>query len=192
MNIGVDKGNRGVEMREIMKVLMLCLVLGVSCLSPTLSYAWRGDHGHGHGYGRGHDNFRFSIGVGIPSVYYYENYYRPDYTYVSVPDYQPVIVNGVTYYLNNGNYYAYTVYGYQLVAAPVTVIQSAPVIVPSPTQVTSINIAADDNMSVNIPSDNGGYTAVVIKRTANGFIGPQSEFYSEFPKVSQLKAMYAK
>jgi len=49
-----------------------------------------------------------------------------------------------------------------------------------------------DQMTVNIPNDHGGYTPVVIKRTANGFIGPQGEFYPQFPKVSQLKVMYGK
>ncbi len=49
-----------------------------------------------------------------------------------------------------------------------------------------------NEFTVNIPNNHGGYTAVVIKRSGNGFTGPQGEFYPEFPKVSQLKIMYGK
>lgn len=50
----------------------------------------------------------------------------------------------------------------------------------------------EDSFSVNIPNSKGGYTAVTLKASGKGFIGPQGEFYFEFPKVSQLKAMYGK
>jgi hypothetical protein len=56
-------------------------------------------------------------------------------------------------------------------------------------------VASPDNgdaITVNIPNNKGGYTAVVLKRSGNGFVGPQGEFYSEFPKVSQLQTMYGK
>jgi hypothetical protein len=49
-----------------------------------------------------------------------------------------------------------------------------------------------NEFTVNIPNDHGGYTAVVIKRSGNGFVGPQGEYYPEFPKVFQLKLMYGK
>ena len=60
------------------------------------------------------------------------------------------------------------------------------------TQVQTPTATQPDQFTVNIPNDHGGYTAVVIKRSGNGFIGPQGEFYPEFPKVSQLKIMYGK
>ena len=50
----------------------------------------------------------------------------------------------------------------------------------------------DETFTVNIPNDKGGYTAVIIRRSGNGFVGPQGEFYSEFPRVSKLKIMYNK
>ncbi len=65
---------------------------------------------------------------------------------------------------------------------PVVVAQPVPVVVP----------AATDTLSVNIPNDNGGYTVVILKRSGNGFVGPQGEFYPGFPRISQLKAMYGK
>jgi hypothetical protein len=49
-----------------------------------------------------------------------------------------------------------------------------------------------DIFTVNIPNKHGGYTAVVIKRSGNGFTGPQGEYYPEFPKVFQLEMMYGK
>jgi hypothetical protein len=74
-----------------------------------------------------------------------------------------------------------------MVTPPVaTTVVSAPQVLVTQTQV------ADDVITLNIPNDKGGYTAVVIKRSGNGFIGPQGEFYSDFPKVSQLKIMYGK
>jgi len=51
---------------------------------------------------------------------------------------------------------------------------------------------ARDTFPVNVPNDRGGFTTVMIKKSGNGFVGPQGEFYAEFPKVSQLKAMYGR
>ena len=45
---------------------------------------------------------------------------------------------------------------------------------------------------VNILNVNGSYTQVKIVRVNNGFIGPQGEYYTEFPRVDQLKIMYGK
>lgn len=49
-----------------------------------------------------------------------------------------------------------------------------------------------ENFNVNIPNRKGGYTAVTLKRSGSGYIGPQGEYYSDFPKVEQLRAMYEK
>ncbi|MFH0753852.1 MAG: DUF6515 family protein [Candidatus Omnitrophota bacterium] len=50
----------------------------------------------------------------------------------------------------------------------------------------------DQVVTVNIPDNHGGFVPVVIKRSGNGFVGPQGEFYPEFPKVSQLQTIYVK
>ena len=60
------------------------------------------------------------------------------------------------------------------------------------TQAPAPPAAQPDEFTVNVPNDHGGYTAVLIKRSGNGFTGPQGEFYPEFPKVSQLKIIYEK
>jgi hypothetical protein len=64
--------------------------------------------------------------------------------------------------------------------------------VPPPVQ-QIIQIPAEgppNEFTVNIPNKHGGYTAVVIKRSGIGFIGPQGEYYPEFPKVFQLEIIY--
>ena len=45
---------------------------------------------------------------------------------------------------------------------------------------------------VNIPNAKGTYPPVAIRRSGSGFVGPQGEFYTEFPHVEQLKLMYGK
>ncbi len=68
---------------------------------------------------------------------------------------------------------------------PVVVEQPAQVAVPSTTY-------AGDTVTVNVPNSNGGYTAVVLKRSGNGFVGPQGEYYDQVPSTTQLQAMYGK
>jgi len=50
--------------------------------------------------------------------------------------------------------------------------------------------ADDDSLTVNIPNSQGQYTALDIKKSGNGFVGPKGEYYSEFPTVVQLQAVY--
>ena len=177
-------------MRTTSKILIILSGLILFTLRPAVSYA---DHWH-HRDGGHHSHFDLSFS-------FFPWYYHDDYVLVSpavvnpIPvHYQTVYVNGVSYYVNNGNYYLYDGYGYQLVSPPVTVVQPAPVLAAAPAQVTSVSATpeTENSFTLNIPNDQGGYTAVTIRRSGNGFIGPQGEFYSEFPKVSQLKLMYAK
>ena len=177
-------------MNNIIKGSMAALVLMVVLL-PQASYAWEG-HGHrGHGHGHGHSFLSVDFGLGHWPYYYHNTYYYAptDYVLVSPSNFQPVLINGSTYYLNNGVYYLYTGYGYKLVNPPLVVQTVAPAV-----QVTVGAGAAnsEETLVVNIPNVQGGYTAVSIKRSGHGFVGPQGEFYSQFPKVSQLEAMYAK
>lgn len=50
--------------------------------------------------------------------------------------------------------------------------------------------AGYNDFTVNVPNSQGGYTAVVIKQSGTGYTGPQGEYYSTFPTVSQLQAVY--
>ena len=176
-------------MRISLKIFFVFLFLSLLIIRPTPSYAWHR-----------HDYVGINFGVWPGSYYYGSPYYNPYYadpyyaepTYVVVPSssYQPVLVNGVTYYVNNGVYYIYTQYGYQAVVTPV----GATTTVTQPTTLTAAPASIDtsDSFTINVPNDKGGYTAVLLKKSGKGFIGPQGEFYSEFPKVSQLQAMYGK
>jgi len=183
---------------------------------PGLSYADWGNHddhrdgGHFYHYhDRPHFGLHvgflphgyFSLWVGGARYYYYDglyyNYVGGDYVLVSPPvgavvttippDFQPTVINGMTYYVNNGNYYVYTASGYQVVAAPTMVVQ-APVTAVQPAP----PVEAQGTFTINIPNNSGGFTAVVIKESGNGYVGPQGEFYAEFPKVAQLKVLYGK
>ncbi len=69
-----------------------------------------------------------------------------------------------------------------LVSPPVTVVQPPTVIEPE----------APDSFTINIPNKQGGYTAVTLRRSGSGFIGPQGEFYTQFPTVYQLQTIYGK
>jgi len=154
----------------------------------------------------------FTIWAGGTRYYYYDGLY---YTYVGhgdymlvdppvgayvnaiPPDFQPVSINGRIYYTDNGVYYILTQHhGYKVVAAPVVYAQPpVQVVVSQPvTTVVAAPVAvyAQDTFPIDIPNSNGGHTTVVIKKSGNGYVGPQGEFYATFPKVAQLKAMYVK
>jgi hypothetical protein len=198
-------------MRNIFKMLFAVLIINVFILWPIASFA--DDHGHdsghhdsGHHDGGHHDHGYVGIGFSVwPDSYYYGAPYYPPVgdVLVSSPVYQPVVINGVTYYLNDGSYYVYNGYGYQPVAPPVvveppvTVVQPqviAPEAAASPVITTLGTTPGDtsDSFTINIPNDKGGYTAVTLKKSGNGYIGPQGEFYTQFPSVAQLKVMYGK
>ena len=200
-------------MRNILKGLFVFVIINLFVVRPAVSYADTHDHrgdsnnhtsgqthdsGHGHDSGHEHDRSHHEhtyIGLDFslwPDSYYYNPSYYPsdDTVLVSPPIYQPVDVNGITYYLNNGTYYVYNGFGYQAVAPPVTVVQQPVTVVQPP--ISAPDVESSDSFTINIPNDKGSYTAVIIKRSGNGYTGPQGEFYPEFPKVSQLKVMYGK
>jgi len=110
----------------------------------------------------------------------------------------------------------YTTYGYQVVPQPAvvqtvvqpTIVQTAPQpavvtassssaaqqqAAPNATVENAASTAAtQDAFTVNIPNSKGTYTPVTLKKSGNGFIGPQGEYYPQFPSIEQLKVMYAK
>ena len=161
-----------------------------------------------------HDYLRLVLG-GLEYYYWEGMFYRmaaDQYVVVSAPvgavvtavpvGCQPFVVDGVPYYTVNGITYMQTSLGYQVVPPPnVVVVQSAPPPAPGSVVIQTQSAAPaaaapagnpDDVFTVNIPNSQGAYTAVTLKRSGNGFVGPQGEFYTEFPRVEQLKAMYGK
>jgi len=47
-----------------------------------------------------------------------------------------------------------------------------------------------ESYTVNVPNSQGGYTAILLKKSGNGFTGPQGKYFSRFPSVSQLQSVY--
>ncbi|MBF0532650.1 MAG: hypothetical protein HQL23_06065 [Candidatus Omnitrophica bacterium] len=222
------------------KKVAILLLTGALLMPSTRSFAWERDRHEGRHFYRYHERpsfgLRFSyipdgcftVGVSGRRYYYYDGLYynRLGTDYVLIvppigavvttipPEYSPVMINGVTYYTDNGIYYVYTPQGYQVVPQPMTIVPAAPVvaapapqvvasqpaataeqppvIVPAQGTLSTSNGSADETFTVNIPNKQGGYTAVTMKKSGIGFLGPQGEFYAEFPKVSQLQVMYGK
>jgi len=167
-------------MRNLWRALFVALVISLLIMRPASSYAdWTGhdgdghghdeghshDGGHGHDGGRGHDEGRgHERGHDHSNIGVYLNVW-PDYSSYGAPYYPPADA--------------------VLVSSPM----DQPVVL-SPQVITSSE--TPDVITVNIPNNEGGYTAVTLRKSGTGFIGPQGEFYPEFPKVSQLEVIYGK
>jgi hypothetical protein len=218
----IIKGGLFMKNKTMAAIITTGILMTALFTIPQSSYAdWGvgvsvggpGFHHDDHGFYRWHDHphwgyhYHFlpagylTIRVGWHSYYYYNglyySYVNGDYVLVSPPigayvsaippDFQPVIINGRTYYTDNGVYYLLTRHrGYKVVVAPVVYAQPVTTVVAAPA-------AADQNIfPINVPNNSGGYVTVVVKRSGNGYVGPQGEFYAQFPSVTQLKAMYVK
>lgn len=117
---------------------------------------------------------------------------------------QPVVVDGVPYYTVNETTYKSVPSGYQVVPPPPPI--AATITEPEPEvpagASTSVEVAStghetqavgsENEFTINIPNAKGGYTAVTLRRSGQGFTGPQGEYYPEFPRIDQLKVMYGK
>jgi len=69
--------------------------------------------------------------------------------------------------------------------------EPAPAVVAQPSAPPSVSYSGD-TATVNVPNASGGYTAVVLKRSGNGYLGPQGEYYDQIPSTEQLQAMYGR
>jgi hypothetical protein len=69
--------------------------------------------------------------------------------------------------------------------------EPAPVVVAQP-EAQPTTTYSGDTVTVNVPNSSGGYTAVVLKRSGNGYVGPQGEYYDQVPTTAQLQAMYGR
>ena len=190
----------------------LAMILCLTLISyPSGAYAHGGGHGgHGGGHGWGHGGRGWGWGgwgwYGDPYWDWYDYPYwggfSPGYFIGSAvaTGYQLVNVNGVLYYYANGYYYQQDPYGNYVIVNPPGVVQQpvvanpelAPASVATPVSSPQSQAQTQGTFTVNIPNDSGSYTPVTFKRLGNGFIGPQGEYYEEFPKVKQLKVMYGK
>lgn len=111
------------------------------------------------------------------------------------PRHTTVIVENEPYYYYDGTYFRPSPGGYVVVPAPV--VRAPAVVVPPPAPVVvaaPVPVVTQESLSVtvNIPNIAGGYTPVILRRSGSGFVGPQGEYYPEFPKVEQLRLMYSR
>jgi len=93
-------------------------------------------------------------------------------------------------YINRANYVGpadYATIKPDYIDGPLVISQMSPPVtipVPAPAPIQP------DQFTVNIPNVHGGYNAVVIRKSGEGFIGPDGEYYPEFPKIFQLQMKY--
>ena len=217
---GLGMLSRKIAKKEVAGIFAMALLATASLLSAHVGVeVGVGIHEHHH-YWHEHPHWGLhvtclpdgyhTIYVGDRKFFYHEGLYYTvipgGYELVEPPmggcvsvipsDFLPVIINGVTYYTDNGIYYILTKNGYQVVAPPSA--QPSPAVVSQPEATGSTPLpapsapVASDSFKVNVPNDKGGYVEVVIKKGEKGYLGPQGEFYPEFPDIAQLKAMYAK
>lgn len=100
-----------------------------------------------------------------------------------LPERHKVIVYDKTdYYYYNSAYYIKEPRGYTVVTPPPSVVTSNAPAVEAP----------EKTVVVTVPNPNGSYMPVTLQKYSDGYVGPNGEFYPDYPTIDQLKAMYAK
>jgi hypothetical protein len=185
-------------LKQIRRLRMFFVILLILTLFSPGAFARDDNRGHDKGGNRGYsraDNRGHDSG----SRHYYRDgrwYRRGWFGFEFVvsalaigalinslpPTHSTVVVEGDSYYHDDRYYYRQRPDGYYVVVQP-PVIVPAQVIVQPPPQYP-------ESSTINIPNSRGGYTSVTLRRSGNGFIGPQGEYYPDFPSVEQLRTMY--
>lgn len=184
------------RVKSLLKVILMVLVFGVTVQKAEASLGWndqgrwghRGRHydggGHHHRHHRHHRH-----------GYHHQPYFHP--TVIFPSKYVTVIIGGRTYYRCDGRYYRRH-RGEYIVVDPSFDHDDDHHFVSHGREkrnksYAKVDIDDDtDSFTVNVPRSYGGYQGVVLTKKGRGFVGPQGEFYSEFPSVEQLKEMYGK
>lgn len=100
-----------------------------------------------------------------------------------LPERHKVIVyENTDYYYYNSAYYIKEPRGYTVVTPPPSVVSSNAPAVEAP----------EKTIVVTVPNPNGSYIPVTLQKYSDGYVGPNGEFYPDYPTIDQLKAMYAK
>ena len=193
-------------------------MMSVVLVQPTEAGAWQRakrhsyrnhgyyHHGHPANYPRGNSGFVLSfpaefirISLGGKTYHYHKGaYYLKDrhiYNVVSAPigacitrlphGYQKIYVDGVPYYTYNDVHYKHTRNGYEVINKPYSVHAKN-------TQVGSEhqNIGMENSITLSVRNKEGGLVSITVRPSGNGYVGPQGEYYDEFPKIEHLKLIY--
>ena len=180
--------------KGLRSTVAVALILGLALAVPC-SDAFAQSHGGGHGWGGGerhyyrdgswyrHGWFGFDIAVSALAIGAIIDSLPPRYT--------TVVVAGIPYYYYDHYYYRPYPYGGYVVVQPPAIAQPVAV-VPQAATMMQAEPQTHDLSTINIPNSRGGYTAVTLRRSGDGFVGPQGEYYSDNPTVEQLKVLYGK
>lgn len=96
--------------------------------------------------------------------------------------YKVIPYQNTNYYYYNNTYYVQQPSGYAVVTPPTQVVSSNPQSIEAP----------EKTVVVPVPNPNGSYIPVTLQKYSDGYVGPNGEFYPDYPTIDQLKAMYAK
>jgi hypothetical protein len=100
-----------------------------------------------------------------------------------LPERNKVIVyDNTDYYYYNSAYYVKQPSGYAVVTPPPSVVSSNAPAVEAP----------EKTIVVTVPNPNGSYMPVTLQKYSDGYVGPNGEFYPDYPTIDQLKTMYSK
>ncbi|MCA9404917.1 MAG: hypothetical protein KC684_00120 [Candidatus Omnitrophica bacterium] len=193
------------------KIMILLFLGGVVLTQSTNAYAW---HWHyrqhkGHWSDRQHNEYKtykvvqtnhpqvygtvivdlpfgaVALNLGGEKYHYHQGrYYKKSYQKyqvvraprgICIPrmpfGYKTAYIKSKRYYIYDDVYYIRVKDGYQVVDDPNAIYE-------------------EKDFTVSIPNEYGGYTSIKLTRQDDGFVGPQGEYYEEFPKVAQLQVMY--
>ena len=157
---------------------------------------------HHYPYGSvvfGLPNGHISISVGGSNYHYHNGHYYQKrrhnrYVVIEAPigaciarlpyGHETVYIDGRRYYTYDDVYYKHTPDGYEVVHDPHNDYYA------KKGKKRGYTNYKNDTFIINIPTPDGGYMPVTLTRKGDGFIGPQGEYYDEFPKIAQLKVMY--
>lgn len=163
--------------------IVIVLVLAFSMLYYSDAFAWGG-----------HDRYHYRGGRWYKPGWFWGEVAVSALTFGAIitalpPHYSTVYVGGAPYYYDGSYYYRPSPDGYVVVANPGVIVPAAPVAV---APVRTPYVAPSNAITINVPNSRGGYTAVTLTRSGNGYIGPQGEYYEGNPTVDQLRALYGR
>jgi hypothetical protein len=48
----------------------------------------------------------------------------------------------------------------------------------------------ENSITLSVRNKEGGLVSITVRPSGNGYVGPQGEYYDEFPKIEHLKLIY--